>query len=587
MLDVNNLRLRPFDIEKILGWIVSALAFIFPITVLTVNRADSAILLLIGVIGIYAFLKQGIGKLKLTRQDMVLISIFACWYITIILCYFAGDKTDTGFKLLGRNFRLLFFIPAFIACRWYLTNARTLILGLALAPMAILGLGLWQFASAHNYARASGFVDPIPFGDLSMAMAFMGLAILLLRRHLKKSWRYLLAAGALLAGIGASILSGTRGGWVALPVLLVVTIFVLSRRSGKRAFRVFVACSLVIVIAGLLAPEIIIKNRASEMIKNLDNYRTYTQLIDEGDVSRIGCLNAPLFMKALANELVSRYSSKLDIRVVDDTTALKRAGFDNQCQSGNVLRVTNANKTTATTLVIKRSVITSIGSQSAEFIVRGKGMISIVHGNPPGWKDFDAMNYAVVEQTQNVNELSWPAFWLRPGGTIYIVPIQKNKGEYIFPFANDSVGERFEMWRAAWHIFRQHVLLGSGTGSFRQEVSRRVREGDISPQVSTFDHPHSDYMNNLSDRGLFGLAVYLLAMGYPLVLFMTALRSNDDWRRAAGFAGIIMISGLLVFGLTETMFIHSIVMSWYVTFMAILMAIVLGKKDVEMRDVGT
>jgi O-antigen ligase len=586
MRGVNISSFRPFSMEKILGWVVTILAFIFPVAVLTVNRADSVILLLLGMIGTYAFLKHGIRYLALSRQEILLIGIFAGWYATIVLCYFVGDKTDTGFKLLGRNFRFLFFIPAFIACRCYLANTRALFSGLVLAPFAIFGLGLWQFISAHDQVRVSGFVDPIPFGDLSMAMAFMGLAILLVSPEHRSTWRYLLASGSLLAGVGASILSGTRGGWIALPVLLIITIVVLSRRSGKRAFKVFVASSAVVIIAGLLAPGVIIQNRAGEVVRNLKNYRVYVHLIDEGDVSRRGCLNSPLFMQALAKELQVHASSSLGATVVDDSPGLGRAGFRNQCQSGAVLALTNKNDKKPTTLVLKRSVKEPVGGQTAEFIVRGKGMISILRGIAPGWEKFNNREYALVEKAQDVKDLSWPAFWLPPGGTIYLVPVQHDTGEYIYPLANDSVGERFEMWRAAWQIFKRHILIGTGTGSFQQEVGKRVDAGDISPKVASFDHPHSDYMNNLSSWGLLGLAMYFLVLGYPLVLFMKALRSKRNCGKAAGFSGILMIVGLLIFGLTETMFIHSIVMSWYVTFTAMLMAIIFRQQDTEMRDVN-
>ncbi|MGH8372389.1 MAG: O-antigen ligase family protein [Gammaproteobacteria bacterium] len=577
---------RPFSMEKILGGVVSILAFIFPIVVLTVNRADSVILLLLGIIGTYAFLKHGIRYLALSRQEILLIGIFAGWYATIVLCYFVGDKTDTGFKLLGRNFRFLFFIPAFIACRCYLSNTRSLFSGLVLAPFAILGLGLWQFMRGHEHTRASGFIDPIPFGDLSIAMAFMALAMLLMMLQRRTVWQYLLVSGALSAGVGASILSGTRGGWIAAPLLVIITIAIFSRRSAKRAFKVFLACSIIVVIAGFLAPNKIVQSRVSEAIQNLGHYRAYVNLIEDGDAAHVGCLNSPLFMKTLVGELKLRYSSGPEISVVEDASGLKEAGLDAQCQSLKVLKLANTNKQRAVTLIVKRSVIRQDGLQNAEFIARGEGQISIVHGNPPSWQKFNNSKYEIVKRVQNTKDLSWPAFWLPPGGTIYLVPIQNSFGEYIFPFANDSVGERLEMWRAAWHMFKQHPFFGAGTGSFRDDVEKLARAGDVSPAIMSFDHPHNDYMNVLSSQGSFGLTFYLLAIGFPLFIFIEALRSKDGQIKAAGFAGVVMITGLSVFGLTETMFIHSIVMAWYVTFTAMFMAIVFTRKGEEIRDAG-
>ena len=119
---------------------------------------------------------------------------------------------------------------------------------------------------------------------------------------------------------------------------------------------------------------------------------------------------------------------------------------------------------------------------------------------------------------------------------------------------------------------------------FRSEVAELVKERDISPSVVTFDHPHNDYLNALSGQGLIGFAVYLLGLIYPLFLFGRALRADDQYKKAAGFAGVILISGLLVFGFTETMFVHSIVMSTYGIYVAILASIILGKNNDTGHD---
>jgi O-antigen ligase len=101
------------------------------------------------------------------------------------------------------------------------------------------------------------------------------------------------------------------------------------------------------------------------------------------------------------------------------------------------------------------------------------------------WTPIDTDQYKLVEHTQDIKELSWPVFWVQAGSPFYFVPVQSITGEYVFPFVSSSVGERLEMWRAAWHIFLQHPLLGAGTGSFLDEVAKRVRSGDIFLQVLT------------------------------------------------------------------------------------------------------
>ncbi|HET7396329.1 MAG TPA: O-antigen ligase family protein [Gammaproteobacteria bacterium] len=573
--------LRRFDAEPGLQWLVCACAMIFPITVLTVNRADSLVLFLLGIIGVYAIFRWGVRDIGLNKQEILLIWVFLGWYAAIVLCYLIGDKTDTGFKLLGRNLRLIFFVPAFIACRRYLTKPRLLFIGLVLAPFVILSVALWQFMHAKGYVRAGGVVEIIPFGDFSMAMAFMAIAWLQFTAGSRAIWRFLVAGAALSAGMIASVLSETRGGWLAMPVLLFVTAIILSRRSGKRGIKVFLMCMVFAVLAFLLVPRTIILDRTDGAVQNIENYVDYMKLIN---MDHAGCMDRKLFSEALAREIVKyNYSKSISVSVVKDDDGLARSGLSKFCEHGNMIKLTNLDTGNRVTVFVKRSSVIPDGLQKIRFVIRGSGKISISRRGKRHWDKFDNEQYSIVDYAQEVKEPAWAYFWVPANGTIYFAPVQNTPGEYVFPFANGSAGQRLEMWRAAWHIFKQHPLFGAGTGSFMAEVGKLARTGDISPSVIGYDHPHNDYLNALSSQGLLGLISYLLVMGYPFLLFYRALWSDDDKVRSAGFCGVVMIAGLLIFGLTETMFTHSIVMSWYVTFSAMLMAIIFRKKDIEIK----
>ncbi|MCL7939426.1 O-antigen ligase family protein [Halomonas sp. ATCH28] len=95
--------------------------------------------------------------------------------------------------------------------------------GLALAGMTTGGWALWQ--TLNGVSRASGHepLHAILFGNLSLlagvlCLAGIGWALNAPRRY---GWLVVLGLGAL-GGVAASVLSGTRGGWVALPLILLV-----------------------------------------------------------------------------------------------------------------------------------------------------------------------------------------------------------------------------------------------------------------------------------------------------------------------------------------------------------------------------
>lgn len=135
---------------------------------------------------------------------------------------------------------LLKYLAA-LACLRFLVAApphpRALWAGLAvggigsgiLALVQILGLGL---------KRAHGFLNAIQYGDLSLLIGLMALAALTtLWAQLPTRWRAGLGTGAML-GIVGSLGSQTRGGWLALLLMVPVVAIVLARRGlGQRVAR--------------------------------------------------------------------------------------------------------------------------------------------------------------------------------------------------------------------------------------------------------------------------------------------------------------------------------------------------------------
>ncbi|MGJ7457437.1 O-antigen ligase family protein [Halomonas sp. RA08-2] len=94
--------------------------------------------------------------------------------------------------------------------------------GLALAGLGTGGWALWQKAM-EGAARASGHapLHAIHFGNIALLSGLLCLAGIgwAWGRHRRAAWVTLLVAGAA-GGVLASILSGTRGGWLAVPLVL-------------------------------------------------------------------------------------------------------------------------------------------------------------------------------------------------------------------------------------------------------------------------------------------------------------------------------------------------------------------------------
>ncbi|MGB7016060.1 MAG: O-antigen ligase family protein, partial [Candidatus Cybelea sp.] len=101
-----------------------------------------------------------------------------------------------------------------------------------------------------------------------------------------------------------------------------------------------------------------------------------------------------------------------------------------------------------------------------------------------------------------------------------------------------GVGNRDELWRAAWRTFLAHPLLGAGAGNFELELPKFGVYG-----VRT--HANSWYLQSLAEGGvvLFGATLALIGASIGAFLrrpFVASLRAQPPWVLAAVAASIAL-----------------------------------------------
>lgn len=109
------------------------------------------------------------------------------------------------------------FPPAGVALWWGAAFGALAACGIVLVRWLVLGM---------DRVHVPG-INAIPFGNLSLVLGVLSLVW-----ALRRSQMPLLFGAAALAGVVASLLSGTRGGWVTLPVVAVVLFLCQGRRFG-------------------------------------------------------------------------------------------------------------------------------------------------------------------------------------------------------------------------------------------------------------------------------------------------------------------------------------------------------------------
>ena len=123
--------------------------------------------------------------------------------------------------------------------------------------------------------------------------------------------------------------------------------------------------------------------------------------------------------------------------------------------------------------------------------------------------------------------------------------------------ARSSVGARLEMWYAASRMIAEKPLLGWGSEGYMAAQARMAEEGVIDRFILRFTHPHNEYLNVASKRGLLGLAALLLLYLIPLRLFYKGFRISCLQCRSYAVAGAILSVTYIDFGLTQAFLSHN------------------------------
>jgi O-antigen ligase len=149
-------------------------------------------------------------------------------------------------------------------------RASWLWMGVAVGAVGSGLAGLYQ-ALVLALPRANGFTNAIQYGNLSMLLAVMSGLLLVVQWKRWVLWqRWLLVAAIVLGGTG-SVLSQSRGGWLALVLLLPVCAWLLVRTTGQR--RVYWGLCAIALAAAALSQVPAVEQRVDEARHEMQTYQ--------------------------------------------------------------------------------------------------------------------------------------------------------------------------------------------------------------------------------------------------------------------------------------------------------------------------
>lgn len=219
-------------------------------------------------------------------EDKKLIGLFFSLFIwSVFAVLLHGD----GLKTLDQSSRFLFAIPIFLLLLRIPPSLSMIFSGVVLGILLSNGIAAWQLEWLGE-SRASGFLNIIHFGNIGLVFGIFCVTGLIWANTLpayKGRWRSAFAVG-IAASVYTVVASGSRGSWLALPMVVII-FFVgcLDKRGAK--YVLGGTAALVLAAAGLFAiPETGVRQRFDLATSEVREYFQERYVFRNGEVSSVG-----------------------------------------------------------------------------------------------------------------------------------------------------------------------------------------------------------------------------------------------------------------------------------------------------------
>ncbi|MDY2795791.1 MAG: O-antigen ligase family protein [[Pasteurella] aerogenes] len=204
--------------------IINILASLFFITVLMFKKGYSYVPMMLGgisVIYLLLYLFKFKQKWTLDKEDKGIIFAFLAYFATFVMSTVVhGD----GFREIDNPSRILLFIPLILLFTQFPLKPQFIFHAIPIGATVTGLLAIYQ-------KFVLGLINPFPgvmsiqAGDISITLGYLSIAILfysVLTKNHKLSTICLLG---IILGLLASTLSMARGGWIALPAVILSILF--------------------------------------------------------------------------------------------------------------------------------------------------------------------------------------------------------------------------------------------------------------------------------------------------------------------------------------------------------------------------
>ncbi|HRK86030.1 MAG TPA: O-antigen ligase family protein [Alcaligenes faecalis] len=249
----------------------SVLVFLFLASLLSTKSGYSYALGLLALYSIWQLMHS--PRICLQRSEawvLLWMSLFAA--LGMVAAAIHGDPL----RAYEVPFKFVLAVVLVVYCMKFPPKPVFFWMGLVLGTCSGLVVAYWKMLHSTEF-KAYGYTGAIQFGNLSLTMGVIALIGLLWTLHhegpRRREWMVLLTLGVV-CGLLGSYFSGTRGGWIATPVFMMLFVLAYVRRSNLLAC-LFILCAIVGSGLAVSTYSPLVQERIQAAAKDVVEYQSH------------------------------------------------------------------------------------------------------------------------------------------------------------------------------------------------------------------------------------------------------------------------------------------------------------------------
>ncbi|MGK5027983.1 O-antigen ligase family protein [Janthinobacterium sp. MDT1-19] len=249
--------------------LTSVSVFLFFALALAVNSGYSLGALVLLLASSWLLWKR--PRLNLQRRDYLLLGTLLLYFcvFTANMLYHADPARELDIPL-----RALLAVPVLLLLLAYPPRPGAWWSGLAIGAISGAALAFWQFLVLEMYRPQAATSNAIHYGNVSMLFGMLALCGLGWAREQSRrlAWSMLLLAGGL-SGILGSVISGSRSGWLVLPVCGCLFSYYYSKGRGARYMAALLGALLAAFILAYTLPNSPVPQRVAVAVNDIKQFQ--------------------------------------------------------------------------------------------------------------------------------------------------------------------------------------------------------------------------------------------------------------------------------------------------------------------------